>query len=218
MAIYQFTSASKNLDISPYRNPPAKFSGVYYSRGPDNHRQGALSFRGTRNSYVLIPNNGCLDMRYSMTIIFWVYPETPGALVHFNPKGRGVDVGIARPCRLYARFWERSGKYKKELFKGIMHRQWNYVAVTYDHSTGFATLWSNSVSIIRRRIGSFPLGLATNYEILMGREPGDRRRFRGKVSCLQIYNYPMTSMQIRSKMKWCFREGTYSQLFQILGF
>ena len=76
VAVYQLNSASKNRDISGYVNPPATFVGVYYALGPDNHPQGALSFRGRRNSYVLIPNNGCLDTRFSLTIIMWVYPES----------------------------------------------------------------------------------------------------------------------------------------------
>lgn len=209
VAVYQFTSASKNRDISTYLNPPAKFVGVYYSHGPDNHPQGAISFTGRRNSYVLIPNNGCLDTRYSITIIFWVFPESSGPLLHFKPKGWGLHLWIVRPFRLYARFVRRSGRSVRPLYKGIKPRQWSYIAATYDRRTGVATLWLNSIPIIQRRIGRFRLGLATNYPIAIGRKPGDRRRFRGKISCLQIYNYAMNGVQIRSKMKRCFRAGEY---------
>ena len=209
VAVYQFTSASKNRDISTYLNPPAKFLGVYYSHGPDNHPQGAISFTGRRNSYVLIPNNGCLDTRYSITIIFWVFPESSGPLLHFKPKGWGLHLWIVRPFRLYARFVRRSGRSVRPLYKGIKPRQWSYIAATYDRRTGVATLWLNSIPIIQRRIGRFRLGLATNYPIVIGRKPGDRRRFRGKISCLQIYNYAMNGVQIRSKMKRCFRAGEY---------
>ena len=209
VAVYQFTSASKNRDVSSFVNPPARFVGVFYSRGPDNHPSGAISFRGIRTSYVLIPNNGCLDTRYSITIIFWVYPESPGPLIHFKPNGWGVHVWIVKSFRLYARFVPRSGKSVRPLYKKIKPRQWNYVAATYDHRTGLATLWLSSLPIIQRKIGSFRLGLATNYPIVIGRKPGDRRRFRGKISCLQIYNFAMNGVQIRSKTKRCFRAGSY---------
>ena len=209
VAVYQFTSESKNRDVSSFVNPPARFVGVFYSRGPDNHPRGAISFRGIRTSYVLIPNNGCLDTRYSITIIFWVYPESPGPLIHFKPNGWGVHVWIVKSFRLYARFVPRSGKSVRPLYKKIKPRQWNYVAATYDHRTGLATLWLSSLPIIQRKIGRFRLGLATNYPIVIGRKPGDRRRFRGKISCLQIYNFAMNGVQIRSKTKRCFRAGSY---------
>ncbi|KAJ7378692.1 hypothetical protein OS493_021272 [Desmophyllum pertusum] len=74
VAVYPFTSASKNREHQYLRESARHIVGVYFTRGPDNHPQGALSFRGTRKSYVLITNNGCLDTRYSLTIIMWVYP------------------------------------------------------------------------------------------------------------------------------------------------
>ena len=207
VAVYQLNSASKNRDISGYVNPPATFVGVYYARGPDNHPQGALSFRGRRNSYVLIPNNGCLDTRFSLTIIMWVYPESSGPLLHFNPKGWGVHVWIISQFRLFARFVPRSGKSVTAVYKRIKPRQWNYIAASYDRRTGLATLWLDSLPIIQRRIGRFRLGLATNYPIVIGSKPGDRRKFRGRIACVQMYNYAMSAAQIRSKKKQCFRAG-----------
>ena len=179
-----------------------------FSYGPDNHQKGALSFKGRRNSYVFISNNGCLDTRYSMTIIFWIYPVGLGPVIHFNPKGRGVDIDIGSGFRLYARFRSRSGNFVKVLYKKIKPRQWNYVAASYDYRLGIATLWRDSRPSVQRRIGRF--GLATKYSILIGQKPGYTRHFQGKITCLQIYNFAMTGEQIRSKKKWCFRQGTHS--------
>ena len=216
VAVYQLNSASKNRDISGYVNPPATFVGVYYARGPDNHPQGALSFRGRRNSYVLIPNNGCLDTRFSLTIIMWVYPESSGPLLHFNPKGWGVHVWIISQLRLFARFVPRSGKSVTAVYKRIKPRQWNYIAASYDRRTGLATLWLDSLPIIQRKIGRFRLGLATNYPIVIGSKPGDRRKFRGRVACVQMYNYAMSAAQIRSKKKQCFRTGRCKSLTNVV--
>ena len=216
VAVYQLNSASKNRDISGYVNPPATFVGVYYARGPDNHPQGALSFRGRRNSYVLIPNNGCLDTRFSLTIIMWVYPESSGPLLHFNPKGWGVHVWIISQFRLFARFVPRSGKSVTAVYKRIKPRQWNYIAASYDRRTGLATLWLDSLPIIQRKIGRFRLGLATNYPIVIGSKPGDRRKFRGRIACVQMYNYAMSAAQIRSKKKRCFRTGRCKSLTNVV--
>lgn len=213
VAVYQFTGASNNRDVSGSVNPPAIFVGVYYSVGPDKRPRGALSFRGTSNSYVLIPNNGCLDIKFSMTIIFWVYPRGRGPLIHFNPNGRGVDMSIDSPFKLSARFVPRSGKSVRPVSKTIPSNRWSYIAASYDYSSGLASLWSYNTLVDQRRIGRFRLGLATNYPIYIGRKPGDRRRFRGEISCLQIYNFAMTGPQIRSKMARCYNPGLHSPFF-----
>lgn len=211
VAVYQLTSASKNRDISGYANPPAMLVGVNYARGPDNHPQGALYFKGTRNSYVLIPNNGCLDVRNSITIIFWLFAEGLGPLVHFNPYGSGVQISLVSPFRLSARFVPRSGKWVNAVNANITPRRWYYVATTFDHTTGVVSIFVNNALLTQRRIGPFRFGLATNKPVVIGGKPGSRRSFRGKISCVQVYNYPMNLLQIRSKEKLCFRAGILSQ-------
>ena len=209
VAVYQFNGVSKNRDVSDYASPPARFFGVDYSGGPDNNPKGSLYFRGTRNSYVLIPHIGCLDTIYSITILFWLYPKSTGPLVHFNPNGRGVDVQIESPFKLSARFLPRSGKSVRPVTKRIPPNKWSYLAVTYNYKTGLATLWKFSIPIFQLSIGRFRRGLETSYPIVIGRKPGDRRSFQGKISCLQIYNYAMTGVQIRSKMTRCHNPGVY---------
>ena len=152
VAVYQFTGTSGNRDVSRYVNPPARFEGVYFYRGPDNDARGSLSFRGTRNSFVLIPNNGCLDTRYSITILFWVYPVSIGPLVHFNPNGLGVHVWIIKPFTIYCRVMPRSGKSVKPLYYKIKPRHWSYIGLTYNHKTGVATLWVFSIPVDRKSV------------------------------------------------------------------
>ena len=212
VALYPFTIASKNRDISGYKNPPAEFRGVRYSFGPDKNPQGALAFRGRRDSYVLIPNNGCLDTKYSITIALWVYPESDGPLVHFNPNGWGVHLWIVRPCSAYVRFIPRSGKSVVSLQKEIPKGRWSHLATTYNHKDGVATLWLNSIPIDQRRVGRSLSGLATNFPIVIGGKPRDKRRFRGKISCLQIYNFALNKAEIFSKMTRCFSRGKNSRL------
>ena len=210
VAIYPLTSASANRDISGYANPPAVLIGVKYASGPDNHPQGALSFE-TRNSYVLIPNNGCLDTKYAITIMFWLYPRGLGSLIHYNPSGRGVELSIESPFNLYARLVPRSGKPVKAVNKAISPRRWSFVTVTYKND--IVSLWINGILVVQHRIGRFRLGLATQYPILIGQKPGVSRKFNGKISCLEIFNYALNGVEITSKMKWCFRSGGYAGRF-----
>ena len=212
VALYPFTIASKNRDISGYVNPPAEFVGVRYSFGPDKNPQGALAFSGKRNSYVRIPNNGCLDTKYSMTIALWVYPESDGPLVHFNPNGWGVSIWLDSTFKVDVRFIPRSGKSVVSLKKEIPKGRWSHLAATYNHRDGLATLWLDSIPSDQRKVGRSPSGLATNFPIVIGGKPRDKRRFRGKISCLQIYNFPLNKAEIYSKMTRCFSRGENCRL------
>lgn len=225
VATYAFTSAARGGDISQYKNPPARLVGVSYIRGPDGHPQGAYYFpgktiqRGRRiKSYVVIPNNGCLDTRYSLTMIFWVYPESPGPLIHFNPKGWGVHLLITRLYQLYFRLMPRkrsSIRVKALVGRGLKPRTWNYVAATYNHRTGLATLFINGYPIAQRNVGKFRNGLATNYPIIIGKRPGSRRVFRGRLACFQIFNVALTRLQIVALQKKCFRPSKH---LEFIGF
>lgn len=219
LATYSFTSAVRGGDISQYKNPPARIVGVSFITGPDGHPQGAYYFPGVtrirgrrRVSYAVIPNNGCLDVRYSLTMIFWVFPEAPGPLVQFNPKGWGVHLWITRLNQLYFRLMPRrkSGRRVKALIgRGLKPRTWNYIAATYNHRTGLATLFINSYPVAQRNVGKFRNGLATNYPIIIGKRPGSRRVFRGRLACLQIFNVALTRPQIVALQKKCFRPGKW---------
>ena len=207
VAIYTFTGARSVGDVSKNKNPPGRKVGVTLTRGPDNHPKGAYYFSG-RRSYVLIPNNGCLDTRYSITIMAWVYPERPGPIFHFNPKGWGVHLWMTKVNELFVRFVPRSGRRVSPVVsRKIKPRRWNFIAATYDYGTGLATLWLEGLPIAQKNIGRFPNGLATNYPVVVGKKPGDRRAFRGKISCLQVFNVALTRGQIISKRIKCFRTG-----------
>ena len=204
--MYQFTSATGSRDSSRNKNPAAKFVGVRYSYGPDRHPKGAIGFYGRRNSYVLIPNRGCLDTQSSITIIGWVYPESAGPIFHFNPKHWGLHVWMTRADEFFVRFVGRKNRRSPYLKKrGFRPRTWNYFATTYNGKTGIATIWHNSRLVVRRNIGRFRSGLATNHAVVIGAKPGDRRYFRGRVACVQVFGRALNGREIRARMKKCFR-------------
>ena len=45
--------------------------------------------------------------------------------------------------------------------------------------------------------------LATNYPIRMGARVGDKRNYRGRIACLQIYDRALTSKQIDDAINNC---------------
>ena len=86
-----------------------------------------------------------------------------------------------------------------------MPRRWQFVGATYNGRTGRAKLFVN-----RRFTGSKFIGrirLATNYPARMGARIGDRRYFRGRISCMQVYDTALTTRQILRRKRRCFRKG-----------
>ena len=213
VAWYKFSRATGKRDSSRNKNPNARFYGVRYTYGPDRHPTSALYFSGRRNSYVYIPNSGCLDTRSSITFLAWVYPERAGPIFHYKPGGWGFHIWMTRADELFARFVGRRGKRSPYLKRrGIRPRAWNYIAVTYDHRTGWAILWLNSRPILRKRIGRFTFGLATNYAVVIGAKPGDRRYFRGRIACVQLFGRALSGREIRMRMKKCFRGNVFKRV------
>jgi len=60
---------------------------VRLASGPDSKANGSYEFEGSSNSYITFQNSdgGPLDVRYSMTILCWLYyGGRDGPLFHYN--------------------------------------------------------------------------------------------------------------------------------------
>ena len=66
-----------------------------------------------------------------------------------------------------------------------------------------ATLWVNNRPVVRTNIGR--IRLATNRPVRMGAKIGDRRYFRGRVSCVQVFSVALNRKQIINAAKRCFK-------------
>lgn len=177
-------------------NPEGQINQAIPSLGPDDVEDGSLAFLGTPDSYIEFPNDGRLDAKYSLTILVWIYPEKEGPIVNFQRDGWGANLWLAQSRKLLAHFVQRDQQQLSEPLQSnkIIPNEWNYVGATYDHTTGRAGLWVNGKFEDSKNLGKFEL--ATNYSIRMGAREGDKRNFRGRISCLQLYNVPFTSEQI----------------------
>ena len=72
-----------------------------------------------------------------------------------------------------------------------------------------AKLFVNGRFTARKFIGR--IRLATNYPVRMGARIGDRRYFRGRISCMQVYNGALSRSQVISKKRKCFRRGKLTE-------
>lgn len=208
VAIYPLDEQNKGRDVSGHRNPNGRLFGVRVGPGPDGWPNTATEFIGSKNSYIEFPNRGKLDTRISITVLAWVlHLGHSGPIFNYNRGPRwGVHLWMTRPRQFFARFVKRDGRFTTPLVThggNVRFKAWNYLGATYDGNTGMATLWVNNRPVVRTNIGR--LRLATNRPVRMGAKVGDRRYFRGRVSCVQVYSVALNRKQIIDASKRCFK-------------
>lgn len=207
VAIFPFSKASRGRELRN-RNPPARYSNVVYTPGPDGLPYGSYYFRGQPSSYVEIPNRGTLDVQSCVTILAWIYHQGhAGPIVNYKRNGWGVHFWMVNSRTLFVRYTQRIGRRFTHalVHQGVKPHTWQFVGTSYNRNTGVAKLYINGKMVARRKIGK--ISLATNYEIRVGARQGDRRYFRGRIACLQFYSAALTTNMIRRRMKACFRRG-----------
>lgn len=208
VAIYPLDEQYQGRDVSRNRNPTGRHVGVRTGPGPDGWPNTATEFFGNKNSYIEFPNTGKLDTRNSITVLAWVlHFGRSGPIFNYNRGPRwGVHLWMTRPRQFFARFVKRNGRFTTPLVThggNVRYKAWNYIGATYDGNTGMATLWVNNRPVVRTNIGR--IRLATNRPVRMGAKIGDRRYFRGRVSCVQVYSVALNRKQIMNAAKRCFK-------------
>lgn len=209
IAVYPLNTNTKGKDISS-NNLPARLSGVVPARGPDGIPGSSLFFKGKPNSYVTFPNRGPLDTKDAITMLAWINPYgQSGPIANFHPNGWGVHFWYIRPNRLFIRFIKRKGRRSTPpvVYRRLRPGRWAYIGASYSKRTGVASLYVNSRRVKKKYIGKFRL--ATNYPIRMGARIGDKRYFKGKLSCFQVFNYVLKPSEIAKRKRFCFRKGEF---------
>lgn len=176
--------------------------------GPDRRPFGSYELNGRPDSYIKIRNLGRLDIMKSITISMWIYPKAPGPIFHYDPKGDGVNIWFVSPDIVMVRYVTRSPRRPLPYLAGKIKKwKWNYISTTYNKKTGTAALYINRKLVSKRRIGK--VDLATNYPVIIGAKSGNTKRYRGRISCLQLYNYALTHRQVYEVRKKCFGSSKY---------
>ena len=210
VAVYPLNGRTLGRDVSRSgrRNPQAVLGNVRPAPGPDGTRDGSYQFFGRRNSYILFPNRGGLDTKYSITLAAWIYPELrAGPIFNYLANGKGVRFWVNTATSLFVQFTRRNGLRSTPALttRALRPLKWQFVAATYNGASGIAKLFANGRFVARRYIGR--IRLATNYSVRMGARIGDGRFFKGRISCMQVYNGALSRSQLISKKRRCFRRS-----------
>lgn len=210
IALYPLNALTKARDISFSRNLPGIMSNVRPAPGPDGRRGTSYEFLGRKNSFIYFPNNGKLDAKNSITILAWVNSQAQGPIFHFHPKAWGVHFWMVGSSTISVRFTKRRTRdFTAALAsKTVKRGRWQFIGASYDQPTGMAKLFVGGRLVAKKRIGR--IRLATNYPARMGAIKNDRRYFRGKISCLQVYKVALNARQILRRRNRCFVKGNWS--------
>ncbi|XP_078580655.1 uncharacterized protein LOC144864451 [Branchiostoma floridae x Branchiostoma japonicum] len=186
-------------------------TGTQLAAGPYGDADGAFLFSGTANSYIDIPNNGKLDVRYSFTILAHVYPTGEDGPI-FDYVGTNPNTWYwalhfwqYQPHDLQLRPVGRDGPFSDHVVARVLQLDaWNYVGGTYDSTTGVASLWSNGELAREQYIGVTEVASQHPVRVAVrAQDEDDPRYFAGRIACLQLYNYAMSQEQIVTARDVC---------------
>lgn len=213
MALFPLNGQYETTDVSHSSNPPAQASGVELAPGPDGSMGGSYKFSGNLTSLLQFPNKGGLDTRYSMTFLAWIsHEQTQGPIFYYAGPGYGVRF-LLEYDRFTARLCSSNLTVMEDLASDILEPQvWHFVGASYNYVSGELILWING-SFHKKREVAWPDELATQQSVIMGAVPGAAGKYKGRISCVQLYDRVLTESE-NEDAKWlCLTGETLLTLF-----
>ncbi|XP_019634627.1 PREDICTED: uncharacterized protein LOC109477722 [Branchiostoma belcheri] len=211
VGLWPLNAVSGALDETGNGND-AIATGTQLTSGPFGDADGAFLFAGTAGSYLDIPNNGKLDVRYAYTILAHIYPTGPrGPIFHYRTNtnapyfDHGVHFWQVVTGQLFNRVIERGMSYHTSpvvVADVLVQNAWNYVGGSYNSVTGMASLWYNGEFVGETYAGYSELETQAAIRVAM-REVADTRYFAGRIACLQLYDFAMTQAQVEAARYKC---------------
>ena len=176
--------------------------GVILAPGPNGRPNYSYKFSGSSNSYIKFPNSigGPLDVRYSMTMLCWVYYDGKDGQLFSYGSTWAVEFGIIQSGKLVVHFRKRDYSNTNRLVHTNLAGGWKFVGASYDRSSGEAKLWVNGAVVQTLNIGA-GLELATQDSITMGVKTVYGRYFKGRIAQMRIYNRALSQEQIQAIQK-----------------
>lgn len=204
VAVYPLNEEFGTRDLSPNQNEPGTPHNFQLTPGPFGRPNGSYWLSGTSSSYIEFPNDGGLDTRYSFTSLVWVFPENvDGPIVNYGTDNFGVHLWIL-DNKIFARSVTRLGGLGPVQTKSVQHHAWNFIGFSYDYDIGVQKLWIEGKVYDVLTADQFEQ--RTQDNIRMGKRDGDLRFFKGRISCLQLYNKALTEREVQAVRGMCFRK------------
>lgn len=131
-----------------------------------------------------------------MTILFWLHytgQERDTGIVRYLKLHQSLGMGIfvSEHTDLQARIVKRDLAKVYTLKAPFSAGSWTFVAITFNQTSGEAKLWINA-AVAKETTIEEEIELNTQHHLKIG-----GRRFKGRITQLRIYNYPLTKEKIR---------------------
>ena len=143
-----------------------------------------------------------------MTVLAWVFLEnTDGPIFNYGVDYYGVHFWVVGGY-LFCRTLTRSGIYLSALYRGKLNQSaWNFVGASYDYHSGVEKLWIEGKVYEEQNIST--VELHTSGAVRMGVLTGDDRFFKGRISCMLVYNKALTEREVHAVRGLCCQKGLY---------
>lgn len=146
-----------------------------------------------------------------MTMLAWVFPENAnGPIFNYGTNYYGVHFWVA-DNKLFSRFVTRAGITTPFLRGSTLNlNAWNFVGMSYDNETGDQKHWVEGKVYDVQNIGTFELN--TQAAVRMGVLTGNNRVFKGRISCMQVYDKALTEKEVHAVRGLCFQKGLFRSI------
>ena len=195
----------KNYGSIGFASITAKHKNVDFVTGPDDGEASAVSFRGTKYSYVLIPNTKKLkrplDFIYDLTIAVHVYPtkeQDKAPIWKYRPENSGgislwqIGTGLRFNVMQRSRTKILNDRIVEAPGGSLKINEWNYVAVTYNYTTSEAKIYVDGKEVAMKNIPRKSIATGKNVRLGQWR----KYHFAGHMACFQAYPKALTKAEI----------------------
>ena len=154
------------------------------SLGPDGTPNGSYFFLGSPAASIIFPaSNSKLDIRVSITILFWLYTYDNVAETTLQYKGLKIVVNHKNLTLTFP------GRAKVVGLTGTLPQKGRtFVGVSYNKTTAEAKLWIDGKIVKSENI-------AVNFDSRLLTLGG--KNFNGKITQLMLFNLTLTEEQIQ---------------------
>ena len=179
--------------------------GSGYIGEPDT----AYSFRGTRSSYVRLPNNGTFKSN-SITLLAWFKAETlkgQQTIWQFSSEGRLAILLALHVDKLQLDVYPNCDESLLSFSLPVILETstWYFIGISYHHLTGFIHVWvrgTDGAQFYKFFWAGF-IDLETHHDIWLGYGPEAPGAFSGSIACVQIYSVCLSEDEITNAQKMC---------------
>ena len=213
VAFFSLSGTNGTVDRSPNGAIRAVSNNIKFAPGPYGNPNGSFYFSGINNSsYVKLRKSGQLDTRFSIGVFAWVHLGNSSGPIYTHElpnKYYGLSLRVS-PSTLGVKvtYVDRKTLSRYLLFKEnvLEAYSWNFVGTTYDYHTGVASIFVNNSTVMLKYIKA-KMELATYSIVTIGAMKKQKVYFRGRISCLQVYDQALSVDQIIKVKARCNQSG-----------